>query len=38
MLALQDNPKDRPIAEHRMNNFATMIQQKSTDVLKFIKE
>jgi len=37
MLALQDNPKDRPIAEHRMNNFASMIQQKSDDILTFLK-
>jgi hypothetical protein len=29
MLALEDNPKDRSIAEHRMNNFATMMQDKS---------
>lgn len=37
MLALQDNPKDRSIAEHRMKNFATMIQQKSSDILTFLK-
>jgi len=38
MLGLQDNPKERSISEHRMNNFATMIQQKSEDVLTFLKE
>jgi hypothetical protein len=38
MLGIQDNPKERSISEHRMNNFASMIQQKAADVLTFLKE
>jgi hypothetical protein len=37
MLALKDNPKDKSIAEHKINNFLAMIQQKSKDVLSFLK-
>ena len=37
MLALKDNPKERSIAEHRINNFMEIIQQKSKDLLTFIK-
>jgi hypothetical protein len=37
MLALQDNPKDRSIAEHRMFNFANIIQQKSNFAQNFLK-
>jgi hypothetical protein len=38
MLAIQDNPKEKAIAEHRMNNFSTMIQDRAKYVLNFIKE
>jgi hypothetical protein len=38
MLALQDNPKERAISEHRMNNFSHMIQDRAKYVLNFIKE
>ena len=38
MLALQDNPKERSISEHRMNNFLQMVQDRSKNVLAFIKE
>lgn len=38
MLAVQDNPKDRSIADHRINNFATMIQQRSNYVINFIRD
>ena len=38
MLALKDNSKEKSIAEHRINNFLLMIQQKSKDVITFLKE
>lgn len=38
MLAMQDNPKEKAIAEHRMNNFSIMIQDRAKYVLNFIKE
>lgn len=37
MLSLKDNPKEKSIAEHRINNFAEMIQQKSKEILTFLK-
>lgn len=38
MLSLKDNPKEKSIAEHRINNFAEMVQQKSKEILTFLKE
>ena len=38
MLALEDNPKDKSIAENRIFNFTQMVQQKSKDALNFLKE
>jgi hypothetical protein len=38
MLAIQDNPKEKAISEHRMNNFSIMIQDRAKYVLSFIKE
>lgn len=38
MLAIQDNPKEKSVAEHRMNNFSIMIQDRARYVLNFIKE
>lgn len=38
MLAIQDNPKEKAIAEHRISNFLNMIQQRSKSALTFIKE
>ena len=38
MLALQDNPKERSIAEHRINNFLKMIQERAKGVTTFMKE
>jgi hypothetical protein len=38
MLAVQDNPKDRSIADHRINNFTSTIQQRASYALSFIKE
>jgi hypothetical protein len=38
MLAIQDNPKERSISEHRMNNFSLMIQDRAKYVVNFIKE
>lgn len=38
MLALQDNPKERSTSEHRINNFLQMLQDRSKNVLTFIKE
>ena len=38
MLSLKDNPKEKSIAEHRINNFLEIIQQKSKDLLTFMKE
>jgi hypothetical protein len=38
MLAIQDNPKEKAIAEHRMNNFSIMIQDRAKYVLNFIKD
>ena len=38
MLALQDNPKEKTMAEHRMNNFSLMIQEKVKYLLTFIRE
>jgi len=38
MLAVQDNPKDRSTADHRINNFTSMIQQRSNYVLNFIRD
>ena len=37
-LAMQDNPKERSISEHRIQNFMTIIQNKSSNVLAFIQE
>lgn len=37
MLAIQDNPKEKAIAEHRIDNFLTMIQERSKSALTFIK-
>lgn len=38
MLALQDNPKERAIAEHRIKNFLVMIQERAKNVTDFIRE
>ena len=38
MLTIQDNPKEKCIGEHRINNFATMLQERAGYVLDFIKE
>jgi len=38
MLALQDNPKEKSIAEHRINNFSIMIQERTRNVLNFIND
>jgi hypothetical protein len=38
MLALQDNPKERAIAEHRIKNFMAMVQQRAQNTLAFMKE
>lgn len=35
---MNDNPKERAICEHRITNFATLIQEKSKNVLAFIRE
>lgn len=38
MLAVQDNPKERSISEHRMHNFSLMIQDRAKYVLSFLNE
>ena len=38
MLAIQDNPKEKAIAEHRMLNFSTLLQGRAKAVNTFIKE
>ena len=38
MLSIQDNPKEKCTAEHRINNFAIMIQERANYVSNFIKE
>jgi hypothetical protein len=38
MLAIQDNPKEKAISEHRMNNFSIIIQDRARYVLSFIRE
>jgi hypothetical protein len=38
MLAIQDNPKERSISEHRMKNFSLMIQDRAKYLLNFFKE
>lgn len=38
MLAIQDNPKEKSIAEHRMNNFSSLIQDRARYVLNFIRD
>lgn len=38
MLAMQDNPKERSISEHRIKNFVAIIQNRSQHLLSFIKE
>lgn len=38
MLSMQDNPKERSISEHRINNFLDMIQNKAQNLTTFIKE
>lgn len=38
MLSLQDNPKEKTISEHKIHNFAAMVQEKSKDALSFLKE
>lgn len=37
-LAMQDNPKERAISEHRIHNFLTLIQNQSKTILSFVKE
>ena len=32
MLSIQDNPKEKCTAEHRINNFAIMIQERANYV------
>ena len=38
MLAMQDNPKERSICEHRISNFLSMIQQRAQGVDTFTRE
>jgi hypothetical protein len=38
MLALQDNPKEKSIAEHRIHNFTTMAKERSNYVLNFMRD
>ena len=38
MLALQDNPKEKSMSEHRINNFIDMIQTQSKSLLAFMHE
>lgn len=38
MLALQDNPKERSISEHRIKNFLQMIQERAKTITTFMKE
>ncbi len=38
MLAVQDNPKEKAISEHRVLNFATMLQQRAKAVTTFMQE
>jgi hypothetical protein len=38
MLIVQDNPKDKAISEHRINNFSEMIGEKSQYIINFLKD
>jgi hypothetical protein len=38
MLALQDNPKERSVSEHRIKNFLHMIQERARNVSSFMRE